>query len=524
MAEKMVVVEQGQRFSETGIWHAQRDYYHEQGIDAWTGAVPFYITSNVYIAHVYAKLVLRFMQDWVAKNPKTATDPFYFLELGTGSGQFSFYFLREFVRMKKALGLEALSCCYIMSDFTTNNVNFWEQHEELMQFVEEGVLDFAVFDVERDNTITLLKSQKKLQAGSLRNPMTVIANYLFDSIVSDVFTVSEGQLFESLPIMKTEPSNVDNGKIRQWEKVKVSFEDRPITGSYYDDAQLDAVLFSYQDALESGSFMFPVGSLRVIRHLMQFSDNRMLLLTTDKGFVGLNELEDEDHPELDFHGSFSVMVNYDAIGRFFKTCGGDCFLQSPREAVVSAAFMMGERFNALTELQFALDCFVRGFSPADYFNLYELVGDKPKRCDLDAIVSTLCLSKWDPGLFVDVYERISDLIDGADIDVINFLHEGMHKVADNYYHLPECEDLLFAIGVIFQETGEYAEALRYFERSRRYFPSTKEVEFNSGLCAFELGRYEEAIVFYEQALEHDKKSKEVQHWLKKAKSAVASAA
>ncbi len=39
------------------------------------------------------------------------------------------------------------------------------------------------------------------------------------------------------------------------------------------------------------------------------------------------------HPSISFHGSFSMMVNFDAIGRYFKNSGGDSFLQTSRKGI-----------------------------------------------------------------------------------------------------------------------------------------------------------------------------------------------
>src|SRR5688572_29220218 len=90
-----VVIERNKRFSECHLWQVQRDYFDQQGINAWVNQVPFYITSNPFIANTYAAVIIRFFQDWVRKNPQAKNHPFYILELGTGSGQFSFYALKR---------------------------------------------------------------------------------------------------------------------------------------------------------------------------------------------------------------------------------------------------------------------------------------------------------------------------------------------------------------------------------------------------------------------------------------------
>lgn len=523
MTRQSVVVEESKRLSESKIWHAQRDYYDTHGIEAWTGEVPFYITSNSHIASTYATLVLRFIQDWLREHPQSKKHPFYVVELGTGSGQFSYYFLKHFCRLRELLQLEDIKFCYIMSDFTQNNVDFWLTHQGLSEFVEKGLLDFAVFDVENDTDIRLIKSKAHIGAKSLTNPLTVIANYLFDTVVSDVFNMQDNTLQESIVAMCTPKKNMKNDHPVSWQQVKVAYTDRPVKGAYYKDKQFDDVLKSYENDLSNGAFFFPIGSLTVIRQLMALSNHQLLLLTSDKGNVEVEEFEDSAHPELDFHGSFSVMVNYDAIARYFELLGGDYYMQCSRDAIVTAAFLLGATIHDCSEFQFALDQHVSEFSPADYFNFYEHIEANSKSYKLDTLASALNLSRWDPGLYSEVSPQMSLLLEkgDSDNDIIEYLKRYLHRVADHYYHMPGSNDTLFEVATFFQEIDDYSTALAYFELSRRYFPSTWELEFNSGYCEFLLERYEKAIEYFLKALEHKPKSQETKDWLKDAKKKIA---
>lgn len=521
MAVPSVVIEENVPFSQSKIWGAQREYYDQQGIAAWSGEVPFYITSNTYMAASYAKLVCRFMQDWVRRHPGAEKAPFYAIELGTGSGQFSYYFLRQFMMMREKLGLGHIKFCYVMSDFTQANVDFWKSHKDINRYVQEGVLDFAIFDVENDSEVTLIQSGEVISAKSLQNPLITIANYLFDSVVSDVFHVKDGKLYESLVSMRTTKKNSIDGRPIKWNDVKVTYEDRLIKGDYYQDPDFNAVLNSYCADLKDSVFFFPIGSLRVIRQLRALSNDKLLLLTSDKGFVGLHELEEETHPELDFHGSFSVMVNYDTISRYFKQLGGDAVMQCPRDAIVTATFITGAQFSELTEMNWAIEQYVSEFSPADYFNIYEHVQADPDACQLDTIASALSLSHWDPGLYDDVAERISDLIVDADYDVLYYLKQFLYRVADNYYQLPGANDTIFAVATFYQEAMEFGMALKYFEVSRQYFPETWELEFNCGYCAFYLKQYEQAMAYFEAAMTYNPKSQETKRWIRDTKKKLA---
>lgn len=514
MAQKLVTLESNKKFSESMLWQLQRDYYDKEGIDAWASNVPFYITSNPFIGQCYAQLSIRFIQDWCQQNPDATQHPFYILELGTGPGQFSFYVLKQLQYLKEALNMQHIKICYVMTDFTKSNVEFWQQHQQLQPFVQQGLLDFAVYDVENDEQITLLETGTVLKAKMLNNPMIVYANYLFDSVINDIFHIKDNEIQESFITLKTDSNNIDQGKPKNGKKIKIEFNEQPITSSHYPTSAFNDLLDEYKRDLNETRILFPIGSLRTISHLQSFSNGKLFLLSSDKGNALDDEIDDNLEPELDYHGSFSVMVNYNAIARYFKACHGDSFYQSQRDAIISTAFGFGFKFEKMTETNLALQQLITDFSPADYFNLYEHIEKNNNKCELDMLASFLNLSGWDPGVFDIIDARISDLVADAEQEIIEFLADNLHKVADNFYYVPGCNDTLFDLGVFYHETEDYKQALKYYNQSRQYFTPEWEVLFNSGYCAFELENYQEALTFFEQALQKDPKDKETKRYIK----------
>ena len=47
---------------------------------------------------------------------------------------------------------------YVMTDFTWNNLKFWNGHENLRYFINCGQLDVAIFDAVKDKSIKSLNS------------------------------------------------------------------------------------------------------------------------------------------------------------------------------------------------------------------------------------------------------------------------------------------------------------------------------------------------------------------------------
>ena len=156
--------------------------------------VPFYATSNPYIAHSYAQVIVRYIQDTIRQETYDAKAPFYIAELGAGSGLFSFYLLKSLLELLGDLGLGAVKIVYVMTDFVEDNITFWQTQPNLRSYVKQGYLDFALYDAERSTSICLRNSKSKLTQDTLKNPLIVIANYVFDSLRHDFFQIADHKL------------------------------------------------------------------------------------------------------------------------------------------------------------------------------------------------------------------------------------------------------------------------------------------------------------------------------------------
>ena len=169
-------------------------FYDRKGPDSWAqGIVPHFITCNSFIGRSYAKVLHGFFMDCLSPNSKMPIDPnetFYIIELGTGSGKFSFYMLKALDEMRAVCSFPWKKIVYVMTDFTEKNFKFWQNHPSLKQYFDSGRLDAGIFDAVNDRKITLWKSGIVLEANSVSNPICIVANYLFDTLYHDIFQVS----------------------------------------------------------------------------------------------------------------------------------------------------------------------------------------------------------------------------------------------------------------------------------------------------------------------------------------------
>lgn len=514
--ERKVVIEQHKRFSQSALWRLQREYFEKEGINAWVNQVPFYITSNPFIAHCYAKLVIAFIKDWVKEHPEAKQHPFYLMELGTGSGRFSYYVMKSLDELMTGLGWKDISVCYVMSDFTKHNVKYWESHHALKPYVDRGLIDFAIFDMESERPVTLLKKNIRLSPEVLVNPLTIFANYIFDTVSHDSFAVHEGKLYELLLSLSTPENNMKDNRPEDMEKISVDYSVKEIRSGYYHDPHLDTILEEYKKSLKETSFLFPIGSFHAIKYLRKLSNDKLFVISTDKGYSEVEQLDHLGHPSISFHGSFSMMVNFHAISEYFKNIGGDAFLQTSRKGIKTSVFSSGFKISELPKTLVEVNESVEGFSPSDYFTMHRRMSDSFNECSLETLAAHMHLTRWDPHMYLKpgFSQRVTSLIaEENDPETINFMAHNMPKLAANYYFMPKSECVLFEIGVFFHAAKRYEDALNYYQQALPYVGEQFGLFYNMALCQHHLNQNEDALKTFKKALELDPESKETQEWI-----------
>lgn len=511
--ESSVLLEENKRLSESCLWRLQREYFDNQGINAWVNQVPFYITTNPFIAHSYAQVIFNFIRDWITQHPEAKAHPFYILEMGTGSGRFSFYFIKALLDLLDTFKLTDIQFKYIMTDITRNNIKYYENHHALKPYIERGLIDFAIYNMESEKPIILLRENAHLDQKILQNPLSVLGNYIFDTVSHDAFAVHNEKIYELLYSIKTESSNLQNNRPVSLEKLETEYRLREITTDYYPDPALNKVLETYKKEIKQSAFPIPIGSIRALKYLSKLANNKLFMITSDKGYTTIKSLDNRGDPSLSFHSCFSLMVNFHAVAEFLKNSGDDYFLQTPRKGLKTAVFCKGLQLNQLPQTSWAIKEYIEGFSTADYFTIHRRVSDSFQECNLDMLASHMNLTRWDPHMYLKIKSRVISVVNETEPDVITFLSKHMHTLASNFYEMPQVECVLFEIAVFFHAIKNYAEALYYYEQSQPYVGEQFSLRYNIALCQHYLGQKQEALINFKRALELNKDSKETEEWI-----------
>ncbi|MCP4137567.1 MAG: tetratricopeptide repeat protein [bacterium] len=498
-------------FSECDLWDRQKDFYSNEGVNAWLNKIPFYITSNPAIAQSYANIITRFMQDYKNKKEYIPSKPFYILELGTGSGKFSFYVIKKLKELQQSLQLTGISFVYVMSDFTESNIEFWKEHPQLQEFCKEGILDFALFDIGNQEEICLVNSGITIQAGGNEegsNPLIVISNYVFDSIPQDIFSIENGSLhigkLNRSPVVEETQDMNDTITLNQGS---TGFAYHPVKLPYYPDEHINGILWHYKKNINNHAAWLPIGALQCIKNLQKLSNNKLLLICTDKGSYKSYSHDKRYLPDITLHNScFSISVNFDALEQYFKRLGGDCYHQLYHPDFITlntSVFVLGSDFDALPETKHAANEYLNRPGFIDIYGLFKHIEDTKNSCSLDTLLSLLKMTGWDPEVFQRLINVIFEIKNTTPwpINTITEIRDAIPFIAENIYYLPGEDDPFSSLAQFFQEGRDFRQAIRYYQKSIELYGKKDTTFFYMGLCYYYLEDLDNALKMYQEAVE-----------------------
>jgi tetratricopeptide (TPR) repeat protein len=252
------------------------------------------------------------------------------------------------------------------------------------------------------------------------------------------------------------------------------------------------------------------------------SDNKMLLISTDKGYAFPHEIEAREDPKLVFHGSFSMTVNFHGIGEYFKALGGDIAFQDPKDSIKTVAYAMGLKFQDLPELANAIDTYLQGFGPGDYFSLHRNIREmKDPVLSMSTLLAQLSLSQWDPYVLSCFIPRVLADLPSSSRSLIQGFGAGAKKILKNIYIMPGTEDHYFNTGLLFHTAEDYQHAILCYEKSLKTHGEKFATYYNLGLCCYMAGQFSGSLTYFERSasLATDKRSEE---WIQKVKKEMAS--
>jgi tetratricopeptide (TPR) repeat protein len=332
----------------------------------------------------------------------------------------------------------------------------------------------------------------------------------------------------------------------------------PIDTHYYAEEDGDEVVIRrmlnwyrdyFKDTPEGASILVPIGAMRALRRLGRFSKGKALVISGDKGNNNPEQFTGLMDPHIAVHGSFSLMVNYHAIGAFFTLKGGFALHNMQEEASLKcSSFVLDEntyasgdssregdsawlgdalndadeqRASQYPHLSQAFKDGVEQFGPNDFFVLQKCLKEECANPALRSVVALLKLSDWDPDVFFKFRDVILNQAPTCGKKLHNDLTRGIPRVWTNYYLMDLDKDIAFEIGRFYYGIRDYKNALWYYMESTRTVGEHHVTYHNQGLCHYSRANYETALENFRKALAMNNDYEKARSWVEKVEKELA---
>ncbi len=496
--------------SKSVLWQRMHEYYDQLGTEVWEDeVVPNQITTNTYLANIYARLIVAQIQDYLAKYGKPHDDmAFHIIELGAGHGRLSFYLLTYLQEAFQFFNWPKKWLKYVMTDISLKSLQVWKEHHALKKFIENGWLDMAVFNAITDTELKLHICDATITISALKTPTTIIANYIFDTLEQDAFQIINHRLHEVELRIENEDKLPRDDLNAYFENAKYAYNKHPISANYYEnDPELNAILQQYETELDNAAFLIPLGAFKCIKNLKRNAQGPLMYLVSDKGISDANLFPEDDDPDIDFHGSISMTVNFDALKRFTNQNGGMSLTMGNQGADFQVAAFLYNIDYPSSHTNYAFENSLSTYSPQDLFDICYIDDEiNPAFKTIDSIVNLLNLTEWDPNIFYDYQEVLIEKIEQTDdggllIGSVYSILNGLDRIWRFFFKLEKDQNIPFVIGSILYSLDYSEKALEFYQHAIEFFGVDKETYLNIALAQVALENNVEAKKALLKALE-----------------------
>ncbi len=491
--------EKGVWLGDSIIWKQVGAFYQDTGISAWESAIPYLVTSNPRIAASYVEMALAFMEDWMRQNGKLAATC-QFVELGAGHGSFALMMLRALAEREKDFRGLGVRVRYLLTDLAAVNVEAWKSDPWLKNWLNSDEIQVAQFDC--------MQQQPDLKPiNSEEGPIIFIANYLFDSLPHEAF------LLEGKEILRAETFITANAQSKDPNDWKMSLDFKPCPIESLEETTTE-LLEEYRKLRVQGCVLIPVGAVQCIENLRQLSNDRFLLLCSDKALSTENSIQHRNPAEITAFMHASMLVNLHALMLYFQRKGGCAWMQkTQQQSLSSAAFSMGVDSTQMRHTDRAFSQQLDQNSPGDLYNLSTQLLEQRFSLNLGSMLSLLKLMEWDALVFEGLYDAILAYLPSATGSEVSDLLDALPLIAERRYPLPSSGDTLFHIAHLLQTLQCWRSAIKHYQNRIVERGDSAEVSYNLGLCFNAIEDPHTAKACFQQALELNPDFLLAQGWL-----------
>ena len=490
------VFETPRPMSESGLWGLLVDFYRERGPDAWrSGKVPYRMTSNGYLADVYASVAGAFLRDWSRGGGKETP---LILEVGGGNGLFAWLFLNRLMR-HQAPGEAVPGFDYLLTDAAASNVQAWHEIPRLRHLVDAGPLDTGVLRIGGEISVETSSSENWTELELTSRPVVLIANYVMDSIPCEMIRILEGRVFQELVAL--ERADGQDEDTDAFQGLTSRFESRELLQPYTGHAGVNEVLDGYRE--RPGEACVPV-PLETIAFLETFlaSDFPFLMLAGD---IAYTTPEFEREPPLILSDYVACTVNFHMLGEIFERWGGGTSFaeQADSHFAVGAFFKPSEGVEVPLTREAARHELYH-FTPLDAASIKKALQAHSGKLDFRTVCAWLRLARFDAHSAGGCLTHLMRIVEEGEPFDRRILYESLLEAYR--CELPEAsgeESLDSRIAFLFMMAKMYEETAQLLTMSMPETGRSAERLYLLAVAMKRLGREEEASRLLFELLDGD---------------------
>jgi hypothetical protein len=186
-----------------------------------------------------------------------------------------------------------------------------------------------------------------------------------------------------------------------------------------------------------------------------------MILSADRGVSQVNQLAVQPEPRFANHGSFSLPVNYHALGLYVKQQGGlELSCQHRVTGLVFCTLLLNNEpsehaQNVTTATVDAFNKHIRDFNPDDAYSLKKALENVGQQLTPDQMLAHLRLSRWDYRILNLFFPRLLDYCQYFDPSERLQWITAILNTWENYYPLGDKIEPSFQMGVMAMELGAW---------------------------------------------------------------------
>lgn len=488
LQKQSAFIENSTRLSQSCIWKRQAEFYKSVGVDAWKGTVPSRVTTSSQIAKTYARLIASYASD-------CDLDDLTIVELGAGHGRLGFLCAQHLLEMEKRGQLRPRQWTYVLTDIAPRNIEFWKQNESLKPLIASGHIDVAEFGTE-DSGLHLQTRGQTISSNNRCPNIVAIGNYFFDSIPIDVFKVEQGELYECESEIVVMPSSDDRSEDVVW-----NWHQKVVNGNAYEEVELQQLVDYFKSRFDDGCFTIPSAGCRTLATICEWSENDILLLAADKGYLRDEEFAGRSVPVPVPHGGcYSFSVNFAALRQWFQNRDGLAMIPERTDPRLQVTAFTTRPARDSDSLQQEFQRGVHDFGPGDCHQIVRNRIQERGTNDLNDCLATIQLAAQDDTIFYFLKDRIRSAVPHANEEQLHAVGQMLDIVLQRHF-VWGTKDIPFAIAHIWQKMERFENAIRLFSRSLHLFGEHHATLCHLAECLNETGQSEQAAEFARRSLE-----------------------